>query len=221
MHKELCVDISLSLDNLIDICQEEPGKGIIMRKSIVSVSILLLLSSFAFANGAAENAPAIATLDSARLRRAISSYIGIDQKPISAYALSEHGESQFATWSQAAIGGKLLYQLMKQHLCTYGRLDLDGIEENGRHTGWVILEGKGSTEFGIGASIAEAARTILGNEHRILPVSAYLDGEYGFSDTICSVPCVLGSEGIESVIELELDQSPTGQSPGVWRIAGP
>lgn len=145
------------------------------------------------------------TLDSARLRRAISEAAGIDRKSVSAYALSEHGESQFAAWSQVTVGGKPLYELMEEYPGTYGKLDLERIEEDARHTGWVILGGKGSTEFGIGASLAEVVRAILKNEHRILPVSVYLRGEYGYEDVFCSVPCVLGSEGIERVIELNLD----------------
>ena len=146
------------------------------------------------------------TLDSARLRRAISVAVGVDQKSVSAYTLSEHGETQFAAWSQVTVGGKPLYSLMRQYPDTYGKLDLNRIEEDARHTGWVILGGKGSTEFGIGASLAEVVRAVFHNEHRILPVSVYLDGEYGHRDTFCSVPCVLGADGIESVIELELDE---------------
>lgn len=96
--------------------------------------------------------------------------------------------------------------LYEQYPDTYGKLDLNRIEEGARHTGWVILGGKSSTEFGIGASLAEVVRAVFHNEHRILPVSVCLDGEYGHRDTFCSVPCVLGSDGIESVIELELDE---------------
>ena len=49
-------------------------------------------------------------------------------------------------------------------------------------------------------------RAVFHNEHRIIPVSVCLDGEYGHRDTLFSVPCVLGADGIESIIELELDE---------------
>ena len=58
-----------------------------------------------------------------------------------------------------------------------------------------------------GLNSAEVVRAVFHNEHRLLPVSVCLDGEYGHRDTFCSVPCVLGADGIESVIELELDES--------------
>ena len=64
------------------------------------------------------------TLDSARLRRALSQATGVDQKSIVAYALGEHGESQMVPWSAVTIGGKPLAQLRQERPDTYGALDL-------------------------------------------------------------------------------------------------
>ena len=72
--------------------------------------------------------------------------------------------------------------------------------------GWIILGGKGSTEFGIGASIAEVIRAVFGDENRVLPVSVYLDGQYGQHGVYASVPCILGAAGVEEVIELTLSR---------------
>lgn len=144
------------------------------------------------------------TLDSARVRRAIAAATGIDQKSINAYALAEHGESQFVPWSTVTVGGKSLLKLIEEHPEKYGSLDLAALEDKARKAGWEILWGKGSTEFGIGASIAEVVRAIFGDEHRILPVSTYLDGVYGVKDTYASVPAILTSEGVSEVIELDL-----------------
>ena len=58
-----------------------------------------------------------------------------------------------------------------------------------------------------GPNSAEVVRAVFHNEHRIIPVSVCLDGEYGHRDTFFSVPCVLGADGIESIIELELDEN--------------
>jgi len=143
------------------------------------------------------------TLDSARLRRAISEKIGIDQKSIYAYALGEHGESQMVAWSTVTIGGKPLLELMKEKPEKYN-LDLDAIANEGRAGGWKILGGKGSTEFGIGATIAEVTRAIFCDEHRILPVSVLLNGEYGQYDVYASVPTVLGADGVLEIIELNM-----------------
>ena len=144
------------------------------------------------------------TLDSARLRRAISEKIGIDQKSIYAYALGEHGESQMVPWSTVTVAGKPILELIKERPEKYGELNLQEIADEGRLGGWKVLEGKGSTEFGIGASIAEVARAILSDEKRILPISVLLNGEYGNKDVYVSVPAVIGKNGVEEIIELHL-----------------
>mgnify|MGYP005870872039 FL=1 len=146
------------------------------------------------------------TLDSARLRRAIAEAVGVDQKSVYAYALGEHGESQMVPWSTVTIAGKSLKKLMEERPDTYGRLDLKALAAAGKAGGWVILGGKGSTEFGIGASIAEVVRAIFGDERRILPVSVLLDGKYGQKGVYASVPALLGSDGILDVIELDLNE---------------
>lgn len=144
------------------------------------------------------------TLDSARLRRAISEEINIDQKSIYAYSLGEHGESQMVAWSTVTIAGKPLFELIKEKPEKYGKLDLNKIAEKGKKGGWEVLGGKGSTEFGIGASLSEVVKAIICNEHRVLPVSVYLNGEYGQNDVYASVPAVLGKDGVEEIIELNM-----------------
>ena len=144
------------------------------------------------------------TLDSARLCRALSEATGVDRRSIQAYALGEHGESQMVAWSAVTIGGKPLAQLRAERPDTYGRLDLEAIAADGRAGGWVVLGGKGSTEFGIAASIAEVVRAIVHDEDRILPVSVLLDGEYGQHDVYASVPARLNADGVADIIELAL-----------------
>lgn len=151
------------------------------------------------------------TLDSARLRRVLAQATGVDQKSIQAYALGEHGESQMVPWSTVSIGGKPLAQLQEEYPETYGNLDLEAIATEGKAGGWVILGGKGSTEFGIGASIAEVIRAILGDENRILPVSTLLKGQYGHRDVFASVPALLNRHGVAEIVELRLTEKEKAQ----------
>lgn len=146
------------------------------------------------------------TLDSARLRRAIAEEVQVDQKSVYAYALGEHGESQMVPWSNVTIAGKPILELITEKPEIYGKLNLEEIAAEGKAGGWHILRGKGSTEFGIGAAIAEVSRAILGNERKILPVSVLLNGEYGQYDVYASVPTVLSNQGVESIIELKMTQ---------------
>lgn len=144
------------------------------------------------------------TLDSSRVRRAIAEETGYDQHSIYAYALGEHGESQFVPWSNVTVGGKPILELIKEQPERFGNLDLEGIAARAKKAGWIILGGKGSTEFGIGASIANVVQAIFGGEDRILPVSTLLQGQYGQTGVYASVPCRVNNEGIAEVIELKL-----------------
>jgi L-lactate dehydrogenase len=146
------------------------------------------------------------TLDSARLRRALSEAFGIDQKSVYAYVLGEHGESQMVPWSTVTIAGKPVLELIAEKPEKYGKLDLDAVAADGRAGGWRVLAGKGSTEFGIGTAAAEVIRAILCDEKRVLPVSTLLDGEYGQKDVYASVPAVLGRGGVEGILELHLTE---------------
>jgi malate dehydrogenase len=74
-----------------------------------------------------------------------------------------------------------------------------------RHKEIVSLLGSGSAYFAPALAVAELVKAILKDEKRILGVSAYLAGEYGIKDVCIGVPCRLGKQGIEQIIELELD----------------
>jgi L-lactate dehydrogenase len=102
------------------------------------------------------------------------------------------------------VAGKPLLELIKEQPERFGKLNLDEIAQTAKKAGWIILGGKGSTEFGIGASIANVVQAIFCDENRILPVSTLLNGEYGYTDVFASVPCRLNSEGVAEVIELKL-----------------
>ena len=78
------------------------------------------------------------------------------------------------------------------------------ITEQTHLRGMDIINGKGSTEFGIGYVLADMAKAVLMDEHRVLPASVLLEGEYGQSDVHAGVPCVIGRNGIEEIIELSL-----------------
>jgi malate dehydrogenase len=74
----------------------------------------------------------------------------------------------------------------------------------------VSLLGSGSAYFAPSAAIAELVRAIAKDEKRILGVSAYLNGEYGLKDICIGVPCRIGRNGIENIIELDLNKAEKG-----------
>ncbi|MNR26944.1 L-lactate dehydrogenase 2 [compost metagenome] len=130
----------------------------------------------------------------------------IDPRSVNGYALGEHGESQFVAWSHVTIGGKPLLQIMEQHRERFSSLDLDDIARKTKDAGWEIFTRKGSTHFGIGSALAYITRSILNDEHKIIAVSAILDGEYGQRDVCAGAPAIIGGGGIQELLELNLNE---------------
>ena len=136
-------------------------------------------------------------LDTARLLSALARQTGIDHKSITAYMLGEHGNQQFAPWSCVSFRGKSLDDWAKTD--ERFRLQHESIEG-----GWVTFSGKYCTEYGIATTAARMASVVLHDEKAIMPASAELCGEYGEDGLFVGVPCVIGANGVEEVVELPL-----------------
>mgnify|MGYP002227950905 CR=1 FL=1 len=99
-------------------------------------------------------------LDSARLRNAIAKRVNVDQKSIGAYMLGEHGNSQFAYWSNVNIAGKPLDQLAQDDPQRFA-LDKDETEQDARRGGYRVYAGKECTEYAIAATAARLTQAVL------------------------------------------------------------
>lgn len=102
------------------------------------------------------------------------------------------------------VAGKTLDELLEEKPETYQMDSKEMVLQKVREEGNVINQSKGCTEFGVSSATAELVRAIYHNEHKILPCSVYLDGQYGVKDTYASVPVKVGKDGVEDVIELRL-----------------
>lgn len=142
-------------------------------------------------------------LDSSRLKYALSKITGFDQHSISAYMLGEHGASMFAAWSAVNFGGKPLAQLRVEQPSRFG-FDLAEVEEAARHGGYVTYAGKHCTEFAVADAACRIVRAIISNEHYITPCSTLMTGEYDEAGFFTSLPCVIGADGVEEVLHLDL-----------------
>ncbi|MBY0013770.1 L-lactate dehydrogenase [Paenibacillus typhae] len=151
------------------------------------------------------------SIDSSRLKTLLSEVFSIDPRSVNGYALGEHGESQFVAWSHVTIGGKPLLQIMEQHRERFSSLDLDDLARKTKDAGWEIFTRKGSTHFGIGSALAYITRSILNDEHKIIAVSAILDGEYGQTEVCTGVPAIISGGGIQELLELNLNEQETAK----------
>lgn len=113
------------------------------------------------------------SLDTARMKRVVGEFFGIDPKSVTGYVMGEHGESQFVAWSTVTLGGRPVAELA-------GDRDVDWAKMNDavRGGGWEILQGKGWTSFGIATATARLVDAILSDARSVWPVSAW-DEELG------------------------------------------
>ena len=135
-------------------------------------------------------------LDSSRLRYRVSQRLHVHPKNVHAYQVGEHGDSEFALWSCANVGGQKITDLLS-------REDLNEIEDYARKEAYLIIEKKGATYYGIGSCLAMITNCILNDERRILPVSNYDP----YSNTYNGFPAVVGAAGIIRRIGLDIDEA--------------
>lgn len=134
-------------------------------------------------------------LDSARLRFRLAEQLGVHPKSVHAYQIGEHGDSEFALWSAATMGGEKITQLIPER-------DRIAIEASVRDKAYQIIKKKGATHYGIGACTVHIINCILGDERRILPVSTLDD----CNDVYYGFPAVIGKSGVIRRLELKLTE---------------
>jgi L-lactate dehydrogenase len=143
-------------------------------------------------------------LDSSRLRHEIAREVNVAVGNVHAYIAGEHGDSEVALWSSASIGGVPL---------------LEWVDENGvvvmtdevRHrihndvvqSAYTIIAGKGATNYAIGAAGARIVEAVLGDQHRVLPVSTLTEFP-GVGEVCMSLPAILGRGGIVQQVDVRL-----------------
>lgn len=144
-------------------------------------------------------------LDTSRLRYMLGEYFNVDPRNCHAYIMGEHGDTEFAAWSNARIYGKSVEQLLEEH-DEYSWEDLEDIYVNVRDAAYHIIERKGATYYAIGLGLLRLVKAVLRNENTLLTVGAHLDGEYGLHDIHIGVPAIINRQGVREVIEIELSQ---------------
>ncbi|MBE6047534.1 MAG: L-lactate dehydrogenase [Clostridium sp.] len=145
-------------------------------------------------------------LDSARLKKFIGELINVDPRSVQAYSMGEHGDSQMIPWSHVFVGGKSFNKVILDNENRFGKVNFDEFVTKTVKAGWEIYNRKGTTYYGIAATVAYIVKAILDDENKIIPVSAYLDGEYGQYDLYAGVPAVINHEGIKEIVEIDLNE---------------
>ncbi len=138
-------------------------------------------------------------LDSARMRSFVAMELGVSMKNVDTMVLGSHGDDMVPLPEYTTVSGIPITKLLSKE-------KVDAIVERTRKGGGeiVALLKTGSAYYAPGASAARMAQAILRDEKQILPCAAHLTGQYGLSGVYAGVPCRLGKDGVEDIIELEL-----------------
>ena len=144
------------------------------------------------------------SLDSARLRVALAKKFGVASPDVMANMMAEHGDTEFAAYSSATIGGKPLLEMAQEAGVTDE--ELLQIEDDVRHKAYEIINTKGATYYGVATCLMRISRAILRDQNAVLPVGAPMNGEYGLEDIYIGTPAVINASGVARVIEVPLNE---------------
>jgi L-lactate dehydrogenase len=140
-------------------------------------------------------------LDTNRLRQALAARLDVAPSSVECVVLGEHGDSEVPAFSTVRIGAVPL------DIFTQGNpIDQRAIAIEVRDAAYQIVSGKGYTSFGVATAIVRICEAVLRDERVVLPVSTLVTGEFGIKDVCLSLPCVLGANGVERVLEPPLVQ---------------
>jgi malate dehydrogenase len=138
-------------------------------------------------------------LDTARYRAFLAEAMDVSVRDIQAMVLGGHGDTMVPLISYTSVSGIPVTQLLD-------RATLDAIVDRTRNGGAEIVKHlkTGSAYYAPSAGAVQMVEAIVRDQKRILPCAAWLEGEYGMSGLYLGVPCKLGRNGLERVIEVEL-----------------
>lgn len=143
-------------------------------------------------------------LDSARYRYMLSEMENVAPTSVHAYIIGEHGDSELPVVSSANIAGVHMSRRSESDPDYNQRIEK--IFEQTRDAAYHIIDAKGSTSYGIGMALARITRAVIQNQGVALPVSTYLQGEYGAEDVYMGTPAIVDRSGVNRAIELQLDE---------------
>lgn len=141
------------------------------------------------------------TLDTARFRTFVAEALHVAPRDVTGFVLGTHGDTMVPLLSLTSVSGVPLAKLLPPDR-------LRGIVERTKQGGGEIVSllKTGSAFYAPSASQAELVRAIALDEHRLVPVTAYLDGAFGEKDVYVGVPAVIGRSGVERVVEVDLSE---------------
>ena len=150
-------------------------------------------------------------LDTSRLKYMIGERAKVDLRNVHTYIIGEHGDSEVAAWSSTSIAGMSLDEFCKscKRCDGCGLDDTEALYQAVKNAAYEIIRKKGATFYAVALAVRRIVECSIGNENSILTVSTLMQGEYGVKDVCLSLPTIVDHEGVEKVLEIQLDELET------------
>jgi len=144
-------------------------------------------------------------LDSARFRTFLAEEFGVSVQDVTAFVLGGHGDTMVPIVEYSTVAGIPIPDLIKMGWSTQERIDAIVKRTRGGGGEIVALLGTGSAYYAPATSGIAMAEAYLGDQKRLLPCAAYVDGKYGLDGLYVGVPVIIGAGGVEEIVEIALD----------------
>lgn len=136
------------------------------------------------------------SLDTGRMKHAVSTYLNIHPSTIEGYVIGEHGESQFVAWSSVKINQQPITECLTPD-------ELEKLNDAARRGGWITFTGKGYTSFGIATQTARIVEVLLGDQTLVVPISYYQESDNCYA----GFPAKISRDGFIEPFPLMLSDS--------------
>lgn len=145
-------------------------------------------------------------LDTARLKYALGEHLEVDSRSVHSFIIGEHGDSEIVAWSSTNVSGIPVNDFCELRGHFNHEEAMHRIADDVKNSAYDIIEKKGATYYGIAMSVKRICECIMRDEKSILPISSMMHGEYGISDICLSMPTVVGREGVETRVPIQLNE---------------
>lgn len=146
-------------------------------------------------------------LDTARLKYLLGEHLNVDSRSVHAFIIGEHGDSEIAAWSSANVSGVPLHNFCEMRGHFEHEKAMYEIAEGVKNSAYEIIEKKKATYYGIAMSVKRICEAIVRDEKTILPISSIQHGQYGIEGVALSMPAVVGKNGVETLVPIELNEA--------------
>ena len=143
-------------------------------------------------------------LDSARLRYKLGEHLSVDSRSVHAFIVGEHGDSEVVAWSSANVSGVPLSEMCEMRGHYKHKENTAEIATAVKNSAYEIINKKHATYYGIAMAVKKICEVIMRDEKSILPVSHMIHGVYDIDGVSLSMPAIVGADGIESDIPINL-----------------